>query len=742
MKRQLTRTSSLVILPVSLLSLMTLESASAQGTRALDEIVVTASRRAELLQDVPTSITAITDETIDNLGITSFGDYASLVPGLSQRDGGRPSSGTIILRGLNTGPQQTTNTTAYYMDETPFSASGFLSLGALITPEPGLADVERIEVLKGPQGTLYGASSLGGLIRLVTKKPNSQHFEGAVRVDGTVIDGGGNGYGMQGSLNVPIVTDVFALRVNGFHRSAPGFTDNVGTGTRNVNTSDSTGAKLAARLTPRSDLTFDFSAYYHEIESRGFAFQDNVPGTVEPLYGERQYRHFEDLLGSVKYRVLNGTGEYELARGTVIGSLSHSRIRTRFDSDATPAYGPLLAPFVPPDTVVRGDFSPNMDKLSAELRFISDRIGPMEFMLGSFYTDEESAYRANLFMENPPGTRLPAPFDVAVRTTTASDFREWAGYGNLTYYFSEQFDLTGGLRYARNDQDASTGGPDSIVFFGPNPWTFYSFKGSALTYLATARWRPTDNINTYLRAASGYRPGGPQTNPAPPPGVPTVISEDSVRNYEAGIKATFLSNMLRLNAAVFRIDWTDIHLNSTFGGLVLQSNGGDAKVDGLEADLLFQPQQNLTFQGNIGHTNARITRVEPGVQQAIGVEQGDKLPLTPQWTAAALVDHSVPVSARTDAFWGATLRYQSDMPSGYPGAPLDPNVQLSSITTLDLRAGLEWDRYRLQFLVQNVFDRNGYSSLANSRILPGQDVPSVATVIRPRGFTLSFSAGF
>ncbi len=196
-----------------------LAEASSTADTADGDIVVTASKREERLRDVPSAVTAISGKNLENLGVQSFRDYASLVPGLSQRDSGAPGLGTVILRGLNSGAQQLTNTTAYYIDDMPFTASGFVSSGSLVTPEPELAEIDRIEVLKGPQGTLYGASSLGGLIHLVTKKPDATAFSGSVRGELSAVEGGGTGYMLRGSVNVPIVRDKLAVQATGYYRS-------------------------------------------------------------------------------------------------------------------------------------------------------------------------------------------------------------------------------------------------------------------------------------------------------------------------------------------------------------------------------------------------------------------------------------------------------------------------------------------------------------------------------------------
>lgn len=267
------------------------------------DIVVTATKRAERLRDVPAAITVINNETITRAGIQDFRDYASLVPGLSQRDLGAPGVGTIILRGLNTGSQQTTNTAGFYLDDAAVSSSGYLGVGALFTPNPDLGDVDRIEVLKGPQGTLFGANSLGGLVRIVSRPPDSHVLSGSVRGEASATAGGDMGYSGRGAVNVPLVDGVLAIRASGAYRRIGGFADNVGTGDENVNRSNIYGGRLALRASPMDGLTIDLVSFLQNTDSVGIAGQDNVSATLRPLYRRYAYNTFANL----DYRVRNRT---------------------------------------------------------------------------------------------------------------------------------------------------------------------------------------------------------------------------------------------------------------------------------------------------------------------------------------------------------------------------------------------------------------------------------------------------
>ncbi len=714
-----------------------------------NEIVVTASKRDERLQDAPVAITALDGDQMRNIGAQSFRDYASLVPGLSQRDNGNPGQGTVILRGLNTGAQSLTNTAATYIGEIPFSASGFLSAGSLLTADPDINNVERIEVLKGPQGTLFGANSLGGLIRIIPHAPDTTKLALSASIEGTTVEGGSQGFAVRGSVNLPIVDGKVAVVANGLYRDAPGWTDNVGTNTSDVNRSIIKGGRVAIRFTPTEEFTVDLSGTMQDIDNRGYAYQDNIQFTTTPLYGENKYFQAQNLGGKLQYRLAAGTATYDFGPVALIGSASYGTYRTDLSTDATLTYiglarslSPTIAAAIPVNGIGSFNASPNMDKFSAEVRLVSERLGSFEFVAGGFYTDERNKYRTVISVANANGTPLTAPFDVLLRATTTSNYKEVAAFGNLTFYLTDTFDVTGGLRVGRNTQFAQTGGPNAITFYAPRATANFNFEESVTTYLANIRWRPSRNISLYARAASGFRPGGPQNNPAPPAGTQTIIRPDTVWNYEAGVKATALDGQVTINASAYRLDWKDIQLNTTFNGIVLQANGGRARVEGFEFELGLRPTRLLTVATSVGYTDARLTQVDAGVQTNVGAAPGDSLPLTPKWTVAMVADQRVPFSGSVEGRFGATLRFRSDMPSNYPGALLNRNVKIPSLTTLDLRAGMKFGQFGVQVRADNVLNASGFTSLTSDRLAVTQSLPSVGSVIRSRSYTLALTADF
>lgn len=709
-------------------------------------IVVTASKREQLLQDVPGALTALSEETIERLGLEDFQDYATIVPGLSQRDAGAPGRGTIILRGLNSSAQQLTNTTAFYLGDVPVSASGFLSVTALLTPNPDLVDASRIEVLKGPQGTIWGATSLGGLVRIVPNDPDTSDVSGFAQAEYETIDGGGDGYSLRGGLNVPIIDGVLAFRASGGYRKIGGFIDNIATGTDNFNTAEIYGGRAALRFTPNSDLTIDASAFIQTTDSVGSSAQANLKGTLTSAFGEYANRAVADLPSSIEYQLYALSVDYDFGPVSWQTTASYGDLETSLLGEL-PEYIAFVAAFVPPGTASLIDASPSTEKYTVESRLVSDRIGSFEFIAGAFYTSEKSAYRTIISLVNPATlTPLPGPFGTLFLANSLSDYEEIAGFGNLTFYLSDSFDITGGLRVAHSSDLSSTGAPvDGIPassFFVPRAQQDFSDSSTATTYLGTLRWRPSDNLSLFARAASGFRPGGPQTNAAPPPGAQTSIDPDTVWNYEVGMKGTFLDGKLSAEASVYRIDWSDIQLPSLFGGTVLQSNGGEARVEGFELAFTANPGRNTTISAQVGYTDARLLDVPAAVTASIGAVAGDQLPLTPKWTVALIADQVVPIGDNVDATFGGTLRFRSEMPSGYPGDLLNVNIELPPMEVLDLRAGLEFEAFTITARVDNVLDEIAFNGAQTNALFPGQPTVTLTPLIRPRTFSLGISTKF
>jgi len=712
---------------------------SQSATGSLEEIVVTARKTEERLQDVPVSISVLSSANIERQGLEQFSEYMTLVPGLSDNSGGAVGHSQVVLRGVTTGSQTTTPTVGFLVDDTPFTASGSQAISAGLTPDPDLGDVERIEVLKGPQGTLYGASTLGGLVNIVSKKPNLTNFGGSVRLAGSTVDSGGSGYSARANVNIPIVQDRVALRVSAFRRDDPGFMNNLALGTTNTNSAAVTGGRLQLRIQPQQNLDIELNGFVQTLKVSGYSNVDSDSVTLQPLFGRYAYKAAFDPRFDTRYKIVSSAINLDLSSGTLTNVLSYGVVHDASTQDFTTNYSlanAFLGLTLPAGYAIHGVISPNMQKLTEELRFATKRWGDFTALAGAFFTRESDLYSLHFDNVLPPSTvPLPSPLGNLVANHLDSTYKEYAAFTNITYYFSPSIDATLGGRYSHNRQTADVLASGALLG-GVALESSASSSDSSTTYLATVRYRPLPQLATYARIASGYRPGGPQLNPQP--GLPPRFDPDTVTNYELGAKTQLLDNHLSANVAMFYIDWRKIQINHVVGGITIFGNGAQATSKGVELDGQYSPFADLIFGVTGAYTKATIDVADA----AVGAQAGDSLPYTPRYSASGTVDYSFPLTARVTGNVGATYRYQGTRYSSFSQDPLNNRVAIPAYNALDLRLGVDVGRYSMQCRVQNVTDVRGIDTVVNNRIVPGQNVPSWVTVIRPRTFLLSLGMTF
>jgi iron complex outermembrane recepter protein len=711
---------------------------------ALEEVVVTATKREERLVDIPEAISVLSAKTIENLNVQSFQDYASLVPNLNQAGGIGLGSGTIILRGLNTGPQSLTNTTSVYLGETPFTPNGSFAIGAFQTPDPDLVDVERVEVLKGPQGTLFGASSLGGLIRIIPKEPdvNAQELSGSYRM-GTSVVQGDYGYDVRGSLYGPIVPGTLAFGITGFKRQDPGFITNVATGTNDIGQDHVDGGSLSLVYRPVDSLTVKGRVLLENGNQMGQLFQENVQGTGTAQFGERTQSFADNQSIELEYRLDEITADWKSSAGTLTTAFSHTYTNVTQTTDYTPSYGVLLDIYYPVYNLgtppagakIIGNYSYLTSADNAEVRFASARIGRFEFLAGGFFTYQVSHYPLVFTGENANGTPLPSPVDNIATQGVRNTFQEEAVFGNSTYYITDNFDITGGVRYTKDKQ----GGLITVDGLLSAPPVQLSSDDNKTLYQGTVRWRPSTDLTVYARTATGYRPGGPENNPAAPI---HSFAPDTVTDYELGTKGDLFDGRLTFDADVYYMNWKDVQLNSLLDGITVVANGGEAHVKGVELQTAYALTRALSVGGSLGYNNAILASVGTEEAATIGARDGDRLPASPRVTASAYGDYSVRLTNELTGGVGATVRYQGDQVAGFSQDPLNIPYRVPGYTTLDLRSSVSWSRYTVRATVSNLTDRNGYTGYTTTKIIESQTTPSEAFLIRPRTFSLTFGAEF
>lgn len=711
---------------------------TAQSAQQVAEVVVTAQKRSERLLSVATPVTAIGAADLSRTQAIRLEDLVSKVPGLNLRTD-RQGQSVIILRGITTG-SSISSTVSNYIDDTPFGSSTTQALAGWLSPDLDPSDLQRVEVLRGPQGTLYGASSLGGLIKYVTTPPDTKAYGGRIQVDASSVEGGESGYGLRGMANIPLVADQVGLRVSAYTRRDPGFIDNPKLGLSDVNSAQVSGGRAALLWRPSDALSVTLSAITQDLKGKGSSDEDVTvtPGDLSPTAGDlRQVRYVREPF-NVSQRLYSASVNYDLQRAQLVSITSYSTLHQTGVTDQTIAFGPALtSAFGIPNFGFSVGSDLHLEKETQELRLESPSNDHLEWRAGFYYTHEHTVrdQPSTAFSTVTQATiALPAPVFFA---NLRSRYTEFAGYGDVTYHFTPQFDVSAGLRYSQNDQRfASVNGG---LASGPTTRVQQTSSDNSTTFMVTPRYKIDADNMVYARIASGYRPGGPNaTTPAQiAAGVPTAFGPDTLTNYDVGYKASLLDHRLTLDLSVFLIDWKNIQILTKFAGVSAAGNGGAARSTGFEGSAVLTPIHGLNITTNLAYTDAHLTENATGVNG----KSGDQLPNVPKWSASLSADYDFALTGSIDAFVGGGVRYVDERPSSFvSGSPATyVRPELPAFTTVDLRAGVQLDNYTLQIFAKNVGDERGYNNVS-SESLSGYSAPFTASVVQPRTIGLSLIA--
>jgi iron complex outermembrane receptor protein len=681
------------------------------NTVVLEEVVVTATKRAEDLQSVPDSVTAIGDSLLNRIQAQSLSDIAAYVPGLNVQASGVEAN-RLIIRGLTTGPNDLSPSVGVYIDDAPFGSNSGFALGALFSPDLDPFDLERVEVLKGPQGTLYGASTLAGLVKYVTKAPDPDSFSTHARVDfDRADDSGANTYAMRAGVNLPLISGKVALRVSGFYENSDGDTSDVRTGESGLNGSYKHGGRADLLIKPISNLSIDLIAFTDTSVSPHVGVIDGNPQTLQPTYGQYAGYDFVNAFASSSYSIYEATVRYEFANGiTATSTTSYSHFAVNEQADDTSTFQPALGPVLGPLLEFSGPVQPTTLKYTEELRVASPSSDHFEWLAGIFFDRDNSSYLSAfnstyLFGATPPAVLQPTVTALASyeNVDNIEHYTEYAGFADATYYIVPQFDLSGGLRFSHNSQALTTYGSGFLALENIIPtYSADTSHDNVWTESFAARWHLLPQSILYARYATGYRPGGPT-------GAGQTFAPDTTRNYELGFKTTALGGALQADVAAFFIDWRDVQLNFFNGENDVIGNAGNAHSKGVELQAVYAPLKAFTIQGNAAYTDAVISSLIPGAQGGAAV--GDQLPSNSKWTAGLLADYYLPLAGATRWNAGAGLRYRSSSDTTFPNDPGTRFYTLPATVFFDLRTGLNFgEHFALTFQILNV---------ANQRRLTG-----------------------
>lgn len=706
---------------------------------ALQTVVVTAQKRTEALQKVPDAVTALQTGDLARQGAVKLTDYAADVPGLNLISS-TPGQSIVILRGITTGfSVGSPSTVSTYVDDVPYGSATASAYGSIATLDLDPGILQRVEVLRGPQGTLYGAGAFGGVIKYDTTLPSLTDYRGRAELDGSAVDGGGDGGGARAMLDGPLVKDKLGITLSAFDRHDPGYIDDPHRNARNINSSESYGGRAALLWRPTDRLSSELSAIDQETFTDGQSVAD-MNSNLTPIYGRYAQARNGNELWHVRSRLYSLRVSYDLSWATIASISSYQMQAALWSYDLTIKRGAAArAATGVPDLGVFEHVVVDHKKDTQELRITSPNSDRLEWLAGLFYTHEwglkdENFQPISILTDMP--VSLPQPL---FRDILNDSYTEYAAYGDLTYYVSPKFKILSGIRYSSDSEDSVT--PFTGVLAGVPTVTVGKSSDTSTTYLVSPSYDINANNMVYARVASGFRPGGP-TNVPPASllgGAPESYGPDSLTNYELGYKGVLPEQRMTVDLSAFDVEWKDMQIRTVVSGFFVTGNAAGARSSGLELDWSWEPVNGLRLAANAAYTDAKLTADAP----AIGGKSGDELPDVPRVSGNVAADYEFPISAELAGFFGGNVQYEGarhqDFVASKPLGYVAP--EMPAHTVGNLHVGVAYTGFSVEAYIKNVANSYGMTRIS-SLMANGYSPPLAVGVIQPRTFGLSLSKEF
>jgi iron complex outermembrane receptor protein len=688
------------------------------GPPVIDEIVVTATKRTEIAQTLPYSIAVLTGTDLNDSGSEVTNDLTRQVAALTATNLGAGQD-KLFIRGLSdsafSGRSQ--STVGLYLDESRVTDDA---------PDPGLrlTDIDRVEIVRGPQGTLYGAGTLGGLIRIITNKPVLDQEQGMVAVSTATTQGGDPSGSLDAMLNLPIVENVLGLRLVGYVTSDGGYVDDIRLGLHKTNDTDTDGLRLNLRWLPDDDWIVTIGATNQSIKAADSQyFEAGLPPFQRANY--EMEPHLDHFLQT------SLTAERALDWANLISTTAFTQRRITNQYDASLAWPSLTGFPLGPSTF---DDVRDIRSVTHETRLTSLGDGDWNWLSGVYLSHRDEDYRSRL--RGPDATDAPYLARSEIRDDHAD---EAAIFGEATYRLTDWASLTAGGRLFYSSVGASaqimTGTTGPALANGSN-----SAVGITPKFVLSVR--PQDNLTFYADASEGFRLGGININS--PAGAVNVnarsedgpgananaFASDILWTYEVGAKTTLLDGRLIANAAAYLTIWNNVQSDQILpDGSLFIANVGDVQDPGFEADLDFQATDHLRLRGNFFFNDPKITHANPLLIQTTG-----RLPGVPESSFGLSGRYDLPLGNTFDAFASLDYSYVGKSYIGFDvkNSPAEGNYFLGN-----LRLGLTHDDWQAVFYVNNLANEQANSFAYGNPFLTGR--VGQITPLRPRSFGLGFS---
>jgi len=714
------------------------EANGEKSDSTLAEVVVTAQKRAEPLQKVPISVSVVDSAAIEKKNISDFSQFADSIPGVTFATTGVGNS-QFYIRGIGAVGQDQSPTTGVYLDETPLQSR---NMRGISQPDPQLFDVQRVEILRGPQGVLYGSSAMGGLVRIITNAPDAKRFAAKVEASGAKITDGAESWDAKGMVNVPLVDDQLGLRLVGVVGRQGGWIDDLRPTTANLtenlgnpsaihedeNSTDYSTFRATMKWSPDDTLSITPGILYQSTDSNTDRFHSDedygLKGRTKARFIDTFFNDRSTIGSVVIDKKLNALGGLNL-----LSSTSYMDRDTEMMFDATPYWAPLVEAEV--GTAPDGKLYPvglhdlsNTQQLTEEVRLVSTTDSALQFTLGAFYKHLRQRWDRtgpvfDLFGATPTGAfgaTDPANLSDTLNRFTES---EYALFGELTYAFTDRLQLAvggRGVRYEQTDarrryeQGGEAGGILTYDFSEKN-------NESAFTPRATLGFQLNDQINLYASYSQGLRAGGsnapiPDTVCTPQeredanlPDTPPPYDSDKTKNYEVGAKTQWLERRIRINGALYSIDWSGYQQNvqtvcgaNSENAIFYIANAGKVRSTGGELEIDAAVTSNFSLSLTASATDATYRNAVTD----LGLPAGSRLLDVPKFTWSARAEYGFMIGQGWLGDAMVSSHHVGDSISAFgEGTPL----ARPAYTLVDLNLSARKDELTVSLYVNNLTDK-------------------------------------
>jgi outer membrane receptor protein involved in Fe transport len=694
-----------------------------------NEIVVTSQKRDQLAKNIPVSLTTLGGKQIEDQGLQSIQDVGNSVAGVGV-PAATPGQMYLTIRGVSdlSMSNQASSPNGYYIDEVGVAyVPGFM-------PEVGLFDIERIEVLRGPQGTLFGEGSMGGTLRVITKKPDSTSLFGRYKISGFATEGGGSGFATQASVNLPIVANTLAASLSVNYRDLPGWVDAPDLNRKDTNTSKLRDMRAAIRYTPNAELTVDASII--NSNNKLYDFMATSPGKIEPAIAGKPFG-----AGPIKALSPHDTGlnmnsiviKYDLGVATLVSASSSAQASNFYLGDSSPGIPMFFPPALIPGADSKIGWDVKSEAFSQEIRLVSNGQKKYNWTVGAYYKNEKRLKDESFTFTIPAIKTVDSPL-----THSEQKGISQALFGDVDYQITEQLSTQVGIRYFQDNKEFF-----SKQITGSNlplgvPPAGYIQSGKDASNASSPKlglvYKLNDNLMVFAKYAEGFRAGGANTLPVSVyPYAKSQFGPESVQSNEIGLKSE-LNDGWYLNTYLYQHNLKDIQLSfrtndNTYSYV---RNAGKATTKGAEIELGGRIGAGLKLGLGYSLTDGKIDADVLGNNGYVVAKAGSRLPMTSLNKVSLLSSYTYPIDNQLTGIFDARYRVASSYNTEISA---DDKFKNAASHQLFISAGVRGNWGEVRLFVDNAL--NAKDTLVKF-VNFGPPAYILSNYVRPRNYGIEF----